>query len=199
MARVRIPVAERRGALLTAAFTVIASRGLAAASTRAIVAEAGMSLASFHYAFDSRDELLQLLITEVTAGEQAAVLPAERAGKSLEQLLIEGLTGYLEHLRADPQREQAMLELTQYAIRSRPELAAQQYGRYQEIASAALQLAAAETGTCWRVPVPTVARLLVHVTDGLTLTWLVDRDEHAARQTIAAAATALMALTRPRP
>src|SRR5699024_6117672 len=57
--RVRIPVAERRGALLTAAFTVIASRGLAAASTRAIVAEAGMSLASFHYAFDSREELLQ--------------------------------------------------------------------------------------------------------------------------------------------
>jgi len=194
---VRIPVAERRAALITAAFTVIATRGLAAASTRAIVAEAGMSLPSFHYAFDSRDELLQVLIAEVTAGEQAAVLPAERAGKSLEQLLVEGLSGYLEHLRTDPQREQAMLELTQYAIRSRPELAVQQYKRYQEIATAALELAAAETGRRWQVPVATVARLLVHVTDGLTLTWLVDRDERAAQQTIAAAATALTALTRP--
>jgi len=194
---VRIPVAERRAALITAAFTVIATRGLAAASTRAIVAEAGMSLPSFHYAFDSRDELLQVLIAEVTAGEQAAVLPAERAGKSLEQLLVEGLSGYLEHLRTDPQREQAMLELTQYAIRSRPELAVQQYKRYQEIATAALELAAAETGRRWQVPVATAARLLVHVTDGLTLTWLVDRDEPAAQQTIAAAATALTALTRP--
>lgn len=191
---VRIPVAERRRALVAAAFTVIATRGLAAASTRAIVAEAGMSLASFHYAFDSRDELLEVLIAEVTAGEQAAVLPGQLAGKSLEELLVEGLTGYLHHLRADPAREQAMLELTQHAIRTAPDLARRQYARYQEIATAALQLAAAETGSCWQVPVPTVARLLVHLTDGLTLTWLVDRDDGATEEAIAAAARALTAL-----
>ncbi|WP_022916209.1 TetR/AcrR family transcriptional regulator [Ruania albidiflava] len=196
---VRIPVEQRRRQLVAAAFTVIATRGLAATSARAVVAEAGMSLASFHYAFTSREELLEMLITEVTDGEQAAVLPQELAGKTLEELLIEGLTGYLEHLRADPLREQAMLELTQYAIRSQPELAQHQYRRYREIAAAALQLAASETGTRWQVPLGTVARLLVHVTDGLTLTWLVDRDDRAARDALAAAARALTALAAPEP
>ena len=51
----RIPAAERRVALIEAGLRVVAREGLAAASTRAIVAEAGMSLASFHYAFESRD------------------------------------------------------------------------------------------------------------------------------------------------
>ena len=40
------------------ALTVIARDGVHAATTRAIVAEAGMALASFHYAFRSRDELI---------------------------------------------------------------------------------------------------------------------------------------------
>lgn len=55
----RIPVEERREALIDAAFRVIGEQGLSRASTRAIVAEAGMSLASFHYAFESRDQLLE--------------------------------------------------------------------------------------------------------------------------------------------
>ena len=52
----RIPAAQRRDALIGAALQVVADRGVAAATTRAIVAEAGMSLASFHYAFESRDD-----------------------------------------------------------------------------------------------------------------------------------------------
>ena len=48
----RTPVDVRRRELIAAALRVVASRGLHEASTRAIVAEAGMSLASFHYAFE---------------------------------------------------------------------------------------------------------------------------------------------------
>ena len=55
----RLAVAERRAALVEAALRVMVRGGLAAGTTRAIVAEAGMSLASFHYAFSSRDELLR--------------------------------------------------------------------------------------------------------------------------------------------
>lgn len=54
----RLPVPQRRAALIEAALRVIARDGLAAATTRAIAAEAGMSLASLHYAFTSRDELI---------------------------------------------------------------------------------------------------------------------------------------------
>ena len=196
----RIPAAERRAALIDAALRVVSRKGLAQATTRAIVAEADMSLASFHYAFESRDELVDELITTVIGREQQAVLPDPITGQTLREILEEGLLRYLEHLRADPEHEQAMLELTQYALRSpeRHPLAAAQYARYAELAAQALELAAKHSGARWLSPVDRVARVLVAFTDGLTLTWLVERDDDAARAVVAAAADALtrMADTR---
>ncbi len=196
----RIPAAERRAALIDAALRVVSRNGLAQATTRAIVAEAGMSLASFHYAFESRDELVDELITTVIGREQQAVLPDPIPGQTLREILEAGLLRYFEHLRADPEHEQAMLELTQYALRSpeRHPLAAAQYARYAELAAHALELAAKHSGARWRSPVDRVARVLVAFTDGLTLTWLVERDDDAARAVVAAAADALtrMADTR---
>ena len=196
----RIPAAERRAALIDAALRVVSRNGLAQATTRAIVAEAGMSLASFHYAFESRDELVDELITTVIGREQQAVLPDPIPGQTLREILDTGLLRYFEHLRADPEHEQAMLELTQYALRSpeRHPLAAAQYARYAELAAHALELAAKHSGARWRSPVDRVARVLVAFTDGLTLTWLVERDDDAARAVVAAAADALtrMADTR---
>ena len=94
----RIPAPERRVALVEAALRVVAQRGIAQATTRAIVAEAGMSLASFHYAFDSRDELIDELITTVVARETQAVLPELIEGSDLRELLEAGLLRYFEHL-----------------------------------------------------------------------------------------------------
>ncbi len=68
----RLPAEVRRAALVEAALRVMARDGLAAGTTRAIVAEAGMSLASFHYAFASRDELLRELVHRVVGHELAA-------------------------------------------------------------------------------------------------------------------------------
>jgi AcrR family transcriptional regulator len=192
----RIPVEERREALIDAAFRVIGEQGLSRASTRAIVAEAGMSLASFHYAFESRDQLLELLITEVLASEQRAILPANLKGKSLTALLTEGLQGYLNHLRADPGREQAMLELTQYALRSALPLAEGQYVQYTRFALQSLELAAEQTDSEWTVPTSVVARLLVALTDGFTISWLIDRDDAHARASVEAAAIAIASLAK---
>jgi AcrR family transcriptional regulator len=192
----RITASDRRVALIDAALRVVARDGLARATTRAIVAEAGMSLASFHYAFDSREKLIDELIRTVVARERQAVVPELVPGAGLRELLATGLTRYLEHLRADPEHEQAMLELTQYALRApaRHPLAAEQYARYTELAVATLELASAHTGVAWRLPVDQVARVLVAFTDGLTLTWLVDRDDDAARRVIDAAAGAIAEL-----
>ena len=61
----RLALADRRAALIGAAVRVIARSGLAAATTRAIVTEAGMPLGSFHYVFDSRDDLITAVIETV--------------------------------------------------------------------------------------------------------------------------------------
>jgi hypothetical protein len=50
----------------------------------------------------------------------------------------------------------------------------------------------------WRRPVAEVARVLVAFTDGLTFTWLVDRDDAAARAVAHAAADALSRMADPR-
>jgi AcrR family transcriptional regulator len=192
----RIPARARRAALIDAALRVVAREGIARATTRAIVAEAGMSLASFHYAFDSRDELIDELIRTVVARELQAVVPDLEPGIGLRPLLERGLARYLEHLRADPEHEQAMLELTQYALRSpeRRPLATGQYARYVELATETLTLAAEHTGATWRIPVEQVAQILVAFTDGLTLSWLVDRDDDAAGRLIAVGAGAIAEL-----
>ena len=189
----RIPAAERRTALVQAAVRVIAGGGVGAATTRAIVAEAGMSLASFHYAFTSQAELMRHVVAWVIAGERGAVLPAEVEAGDLRAVLHAGLERYLMLLRENPTREQTVNELALYALRTpgMEDLAREQYAGYQALAADALQLAAHATGRTWARPVPDVAKALIALTDGLTLSWLVDRDDAAADRLIDNAADAL--------
>jgi hypothetical protein len=105
-----------------------------------------------------------------------------------------GLERYLDVLRADPLREKAMLELTQYALRTPglDELAQVQYARYVELASDALDTAAALWQMTWTTPVEELARLMVIVTDGVTMSWLVNRDDEAAGRAFDFAADAVV-------
>ena len=203
----RIPAADRRSALVRAALRVVADRGVAQATTRAIVAEAGMSVASFHYAFQSRDELMVELIRHVVDEEATAVLPeasiddanGQDEREPLRQILRDGLQRYADHVSREPLREKAMLELTQYALRS-PELhhlAVAQYERYHALAAEALDSAARRSGSVWLHPVGEVARLLVSLTDGLTIAWLVDRDDAATAKLLDVTADSVAALGRP--
>jgi AcrR family transcriptional regulator len=192
----RLPVAERRELLLDAALRVVAEHGISGATTRAIVAEAGVSLASFHYAFASRDELIAELVNSVVAGEEMVLSRLELRGGSMRDTLREGLLHYFDVLRAHPLREKAMFELTQYAMRS-PELqplAKVQYERYYALAEQALDIAASSTGLRWSRPAAEIATILVVLTDGLTIGWLVNRDDRAARAIIDFAADSLSAL-----
>jgi len=191
----RIPAPARRAALAEAALTVIARDGLAAATTRAITAEAGMSLASFHYAVASRDELLRDVIALVLDRERAAASASLGYATTPRDAIRSALRGYLDHVRADPGLEQAMFELTQHALRP-PHLAdlpAEQYRSYHALAAQLLEAGAGALGFAWRIPVPELARLMVTVTDGLTLAWLADRDDAAAERAIEHAADALAA------
>src|SRR3954465_1950399 len=105
----RLPAPQRRELLIAAALRVLARDGLAAATTRAIVAEAGMSLASFHYAFASRDELLRELVRGVVGRGFGAPGGGMTADAGLAGCLRQAAAGYLEHLQRDPGHEQLML------------------------------------------------------------------------------------------
>ncbi|SOE04120.1 TetR/AcrR family transcriptional regulator [Blastococcus haudaquaticus] len=197
----RLPVEERRAALVDAALRVMVRNGLAAGTTRAIVSEAGMSLASFHYAFASRDDLLRELVRGVVGREFAAATSGMPADAGLLGCLRHAAAGYLEHLAREPGHEQLMLELTMHALRSptlRP-LAREQYRAYTEAATHLLDQVAELTGEQWARPVPELARLLITLVDGATTTWLVDRDTAATRAVLDAGIEAFVAGAAVRP
>ena len=181
----RMSVADRREALVVAALAVIERDGVHAATTRAIVAEADMSLASFHYAYTSRDELLEAVVRRVVDGYAAAEASPEMCGPSdLESLVRSAIGGYVELLRADPAREQGMIELSLYSIRT-PELkavATAQYGAYHDFTESVIRRIAEITGATWKVPTALLARMVTTMTDGLTLDYLVNRDDAVIEQ-----------------
>ncbi|WP_411700121.1 TetR/AcrR family transcriptional regulator [Conyzicola sp.] len=195
----RMSAADRRPALLEAAFRVIAAEGVHGATTRAIVAEADMSLASFHYAFTSRDEMMHELIAHVIENQAVAAFESLRFGADLRTAVRDGLRAFFEVVTADPAHEQTMFELVQYSLRT-PELAAlprKQYSGYRLAVGGLLETAAADTGMVWMLPLDDVARMVVALTDGITVAWLADRDSAAASRVIEFAATSIAALAQP--
>ncbi len=210
----RVPAARRRELLAAAAVRVLARDGLAAVTTRAVVAEAGMKLASFHYAYDSRAELLRDLVEGVVAGERDSargglleavvrrpVAPEAPPRSDVDHaadvtaVIHACLRAYLELVAQEPGREQGMFELTQHALRD-PALsgvARDQYAHYHELAAELLGLLGDQLGLEWDAPVADLARLLVGLTDGLTLAWLADRDDAATDRMARLAAQMLAA------
>jgi AcrR family transcriptional regulator len=192
-------VADRRELLAAAALRVIGTSGLAQTTTRAIVAEAGMSLASFHYAYRSRDELLIEVMQRVVDGEMAAASLSLKPGSDIRDSVLDGIHAFFDYVRADPAHERALQELLQYALVTPglDHLARAQYESYHRAATELLSSAALAAGVRWRDPLPDVARFVVTITDGITLAWLADRDTAAAERTIELAATAIARLAEP--
>ncbi len=182
----RMPVEERRELLLESAFRVIARRGVDGATTRAICAEAGVTLSTFHYVFATRDELLEALVERGTEKELTAVSAAlEEGAQEISQgrsgavaILESALSAYIDGVQTDPDREQAMISLNQYARQTDglSDLGSRMYLRYYEAIAAALDGVAAATGTAWDRPTAELAPLVLAGTDGITLSYLNIRD-----------------------
>jgi len=196
----RIPSSDRRALLVQAAIRVIARNGVNGATTRAIVAEADMSLASFHYAFRSHAEMMREVVAFVVDAEVASVFQSLRLGSDIRQALRDGLQAFLDYVIADPGHEQVMQELVHYALRTPglERLAGEQYDAYRAGVMSVLAEGAAVSNVVWTMPVENVARIVVTITDGVTLAWLADRDTEAAERVLDFAADSLAALTLTR-
>lgn len=191
---------ERREVLARAALAVIAREGVHAATTRAIVAEAGMPLASFHYAVASREELLRDVVELVVGSQDSAAFSTLELDARDIRTAIRGVLGSnLDILRADPVRQQAMFELTQYALRTPAldDFPVAQYGVYRGLAARLLEAGAARYRVRWDAPIPALAALAVALSDGATLSWLATRDDDAAESLLDLAADAIAAHATP--
>lgn len=196
----RVGSAERCAAPMRAALQVIDRAGVHAATMRMVVAEAGMSLASLYYAFRSRDEIMRELVAFVVADEQRVSLEALDPTADIRSAVRAGIQAYFEMLRAHPSREQALPELVQYSLRT-PELehlVRAQYASYFRTAKVLLERGAENAERGWSLPVEELARILIAITDGLTVARLADRDDEAADTLIDFAADTFGALAMSR-
>ena len=180
MARLSQP--QRRRLLLEAAWRVLERDGMAAATTRAICAEAGMPQGAFHYCFTGRDELLREVVSGLLAEQVLASVDAIGDAKSMREAMSGALHAYWAELVQNPGRHQVLYEVTVAVLRDpeQQDIARYQYRRYLEGAEQALAAAAGRRRMSWDLPLPVLARQVVTVLDGLTLHYLVDGDGEAA-------------------
>jgi AcrR family transcriptional regulator len=171
----------RRTELITAARSVIAKEGVAAATTRRITQEAGLPHGTFHYWFSGKEELFEELIAEVTRElkEGVATAASSTEGDS-DASLLDHLRAAFDVVRRDeqvePGRQLAMYELTALALRTPAlrDMARRQYQAYRE--SATTVIAPWLAGRDIEVPggAEALGRLITVLFDGMVLAWLAD-------------------------
>lgn len=196
---------ESRENLVDAAIRVMVRDGVAAASTRAIVAEAGLPLGAFHYCFRSKAELLHSVIETIMAKTLPptvtdGVTPEDGGRRDPAAVIGGSIDAYWRRIQAEPDEQMVTYELTQYALRH-PELAdvaRAQYRQYRDVFREYLEAIASVADVRWTVDVAVLARYGFGVMDGLTLNWLIDRDDAQARAALDEFAGYLIGAAEPR-
>ena len=198
----RMSAEERRELLTQAAITVMTREGVARATTRAIASEAKMPLGIFHYAFESKHELLVRVIRTIARRSKGDIDAAVLTQPDLDlvEVATAGLMAYLDHVVAHPQEHLLTYELTQFALREEgfEGVAHDQYEYYLRENEALLGAFADLMQIEYTVPLPVVSRFAFSLMDGLALNWLALGDEESAREVVDLAVSALTNIVRPR-
>lgn len=178
----RMSAAERRALLVEAAIAVMAREGVAHTTTRAVVAEAGMQIGVFHYCFRSKEELI--LEVMHTIGRRSFDAVAEVLTRSTDtgELLHLATRAYWSHIEAYPLEHLLTFELTQFALRQpgHEEAATAQYDGYYTGTETFLAAVADISGCTWKMPVDQLARFTLATVEGITIQWLVGKDDAMA-------------------
>jgi AcrR family transcriptional regulator len=184
VAQKRISVQDRRRALVEAAVRVMAREGIAAATTRAICAEAGMENGFFHYCFNSKEELMSEVIDVFESHWQALAEQVSQIRGTLRDVLSAGFAAYLDDVFTQPGMHRLNYELTVFLLHEAEsaDITRHQYLGYPDIAETFLSGAAAVAHSTWTVPVRTLSEHVAVVIDGVTLEWLSVRDDERARR-----------------
>ncbi len=174
-------VDRRREDLIEATLTVLAERGLAGATTRAITERAGLALGAFHSAFTSKDELLAAVMermadsldgflihpVEPTSSGSAVDDPAATLADLLRRLWLA--------FGAAPGEQLAHLELLLHARRE-PGMVHLANGRQERLVAAITREVRLTPGALDEAAVEELARTAVDHLDGLLVHRLLGDD-----------------------
>jgi AcrR family transcriptional regulator len=180
----RLPIAERREQLVEAAIAVASREGIDAATVRAVAAEAGVSLGVVHYCFQDKDELLEAMAHEITRQNLSQSLMEMPVHGEADEIIARALDLLWGGISATRGSQLLSYELTTYSMRHVEvrQVSVNQYAVSHEAARQFLVTLAGSAAIEWTLPLETMSRLVVMMTDGVVLAWLADGDDAAARE-----------------
>jgi AcrR family transcriptional regulator len=188
-----IPTEIRRQRFIEAALVVIAREGVDGATTRRIADEAGAPVATLHYCFQTKENLLWAVFEQLTEVMRDEIGNAAAPDQSTAAVGAQLLRHAIEWATACPQANRAQFEIWFWAKRHDPEFAIRIYelvvGTWCEFLG----------GT--RTPRPgtdleSVAHVLLGMVDGLCMQLVSHSDEEAMRRKVDAATKMLDAFLR---
>ena len=191
-------MAQRRAELAEAALRVMRREGAWTVTTRAVAAEAGVPHGSVHYAFSSKEAMLQAVIAADTEHAVTYFARASESGGTPAQVLATAFRAYTDGIKAEPQTELVLQELTLMAARDPQlrELMEESGAGYRAGVERLLTDLASRCGGHWDAPVALIAEQLLGTMFGVAITWLVSRDDALLDATLEDAARATAARLR---
>lgn len=199
-----VPAAVRRTQIVEAAAAVIARDGVAGATTRRIAAEAKLSLATLHYVFKTKDDILaavlESLIDHASQDNSTIaahlVTPAGAGPPALSEVIHHLVRTAWGLVCGDLVTQRVEYELTLYALRT-PEAA--HLGRalrdyHLTAVEQIIRRTLEHTGQMSHIPPRDLAHLIYCAIDGVLLDYLVDPDADQADRSLAHLARAVLNL-----
>lgn len=172
----RVPASERRQQLIEAAVRLMWRDGVEKATLRAIAKEAGAPLASVHYCFTDKDELMQAAVEHWLGELVGSITEDIEVEGGLRSVVRRIADGFWLSLEMNPPNVLAQLELVLWAIREGGHngLAQSIYARHEQVLGDVFARALSCAGEQSSVPTEQIARAFVGALDAGSLQFLAD-------------------------
>lgn len=191
----RVPAEQRREQLIEATIDLAIREGLAAASVRRIADEANVSLGVVHYCFSSKEALLNAVAESFAMPIFGPVAGAVEDTAGFERAARRAFQTFWEVTQNAPGRQLLSYELAAWSIRGDGEAARLLYQTYFDVVEGFLTEGMGLRGTP-ALTTRTIARMVIALTDGVMLSWLVDRDDEATKAVFDAFVAVLLGIVR---
>ncbi len=176
----RISVAERRSDFVNAAVEVIATHGIDGAKTRRIAEQAQAPLATLHYCYDSKEDLLADVF-ELVASRYRDVVASSDPHADLVVTARQLLRGLMDFYLESANFAATAAELTSWARRQSGDRAIRVYDQAMEALRTALRNAASDH-PLEPEAIDQIAYVIATLADGFAVNWLTYGDRSAATE-----------------
>jgi AcrR family transcriptional regulator len=194
----RISAEDRRSEFVRSAARVIANHGVAAATTRRIAAEANAPLASLHYCFRNKDELLQEVYNYLSRDYATALAPVPASTAGLAHVMEAHALRIWDRMISNPHEQVTTFELLlrRFRVDDDEQLDAltMNQSMYDGWITSTMHLftdAALAAGEQVPGNLEQVTRLFISGIDGISMQHLADPDEDRSRELVRVLALSL--------